>query len=57
MTLTDVIILICVFIILSLIIFFNFILPRMKKETPCCKCSYAKTCDAAKNNKKCSKNK
>lgn len=58
MTFTDIIILIVVTLILSTIIFFNFILPRIKKESPCQKCAYAKSCKSkSENNKNCTNNK
>lgn len=49
----DIIILAVVFLIIGSIIYFSFIKPAIKKESPCCKCSYLKDC---KNNTKCNKN-
>ena len=58
MTLTDIIILICVVALLFVIILVNFILPAIRKESPCQKCSYAKECKSkSENTKKCDKNK
>lgn len=48
----DIIIILVVVAILGLIIYFNFIRPRIKKESSCSKCAYAKRC----NKNECNKN-
>lgn len=52
----DIIVILIVVAILGLIIYFNFIRPKLRHESPCCKCAYSNSCkDKKAKNKDCNK--